>query len=303
MRIVSLLPSATEIVCSIGLRPNLVGVSHECDYPASVQDLPVVTQSLIDGSLPSADIDALVRERLQTEKALYSLKFDVLENLRPDLIVTQALCDVCAVSGAEVESASFKLPGQPKVVNLEPSSLEEVFETVELVGSATGHQEPARKTVSALRQRVAHIQEQSEKILVENRPRVAVLEWLHPLFNAGHWTPQLVDFAGGIDCLGNPFEPSVKIELHQLEESDPDVILVALCGFDTERSMQDVVQMRSKPEWSALRAVRNNNVFVTDGNSYFSRSGPRLVDSLEILAHLLHPGVHSAGPAPAIRCE
>ena len=295
MRIVSLLPSATEIICSIGLRRQLVGVSHECDFPASVRGLPPVTQTLINSGLGSAEIDQQVRSRLHTERALYSLRAEVLAELRPNLIVSQALCDVCAVAGAEVDAAVRMLPRSAQVVNLEPASLDDVFHTIELVGEAAGRSEQAQATIVELGRRVDAVRRRTQTIAASKRPRVAVLEWLHPLFNAGHWTPQLVEFAGGLDCLGNPFAPSTTISWQQLADSRADVIVVALCGFDVQRSLQDLALLRNNPSWQTLPAVQTGRVYVADGNAYFSRSGPRLVDSLEILAHGLHPGVHPPG--------
>ena len=295
MRIVSLLPSATEIICSIGLRRQLVGVSHECDFPASVRDLPVVTRTLIDSGLASAAIDQQVRSRLRTERALYALRHEVLAELRPNLIVSQALCDVCAVAGAEVEAAVSALPQPAQVINLEPASLEDVFHTIALVGEAAGRSEQAQASIAELRGRVEAVRRRTDAIPNGERPRVAVLEWLHPPFNAGHWTPQLVEFAGGEDCLGNPFAPSTAISWRQLADSRADVILVALCGFDLQRSLQDLALLQDNPSWQSLPAVQTGRVYVIDGNAYFSRSGPRLVDSLEILAHGLHPDVHPPG--------
>lgn len=296
MKIVSLLPSATEIICSMGLRENLVGITHECDYPASVQGLPVVTRSLIPKGLDSQSIDQLVRSQLSTQKALYSLRMNVLAQLKPDLIVSQALCDVCAVAADEVERAACELPNQPRVINLEPSRLEEVFATISLVGDAAMQPEAARRTVTALKKRVDAVCRRSDSIATTQRPRVAMLEWLDPLFNAGHWTPQLVAMAGGIDCLGNIFMPSATTSWEQLQACEADLIFIALCGFDIQRSLQDVALLKQHEVWQQLPAVRNNRVFLTDGNAYFSRSGPRLVDSLEILAHALHPKTH---PLPA----
>lgn len=295
MRIVSLLPSATEIICSIGLRRQLVGVSHECDFPTSVRDLPVVTRTLIDSGLASAAIDQQVRSRLRTERALYALRPEVLAELRPNLIVSQALCDVCAVAGAEVEAAVGALPQPAQVVNLEPASLEDVFHTIALVGEAAGHSEQAQASIAKLRGRVEAVRRRTDAIPDSERPRVAVLEWLHPPFNAGHWTPQLVEFAGGEDCLGNPFAPSTAISWRQLADSRADVILIALCGFDQQRSLQDLALLQNNPSWQTLPAAQAGRVYVIDGNAYFSRSGPRLVDSLEILAHGLHPGIHPPG--------
>lgn len=301
MRIVSLLPSATEIICSIGLRRQLVGVSHECDFPASVRGLPTVTQTLIDSSLASAEIDQQVRTRLHGERALYSLRTKVLARLQPDLIVSQALCDVCAVAGAEVEAAANALPRPARVVNLEPASLEDVFDALALVGEAAGCSQQAQAAVAKLRLRVDAVRRRTQAIPAAKRPRVAVLEWLHPLFNAGHWTPQLVEFAGGLDCLGNPFAPSTSIHWRQLANSRAEVIVIALCGFDVRRSLQDLTLLRDDPSWQALPATQTGRVYVADGNAYFSRSGPRLVDSLEMLAHALHPGLHPPGPQTLLR--
>ena len=292
MKIVSLLPSATEIICTMGLREQLVGVTHECDYPPSVRGLPVVTRSLIPKGLGSREIDDMVRSQLSSEQALYSLRQDVLAQLQPDLIVSQALCDVCAVASEEVERVACELPGRPRVINLEPARLEEVFATITLVGDAAGQPALARRTVNALQKRVDAVCRRSASIAAAQRPRVAMLEWLDPLFNAGHWTPQLVAMAGGTDCLGNIFLPSTTTSLEQLQASQADVIFIALCGFSVERSLQDVELLNAQKHWQQLPAVRNGRVYLTDGNAYFSRSGPRLVDSLEILAHTLHPEVH-----------
>jgi len=290
MRIVSLLPSATELVCELGLREQLVGVSHECDYPASVKGLPTVTRSRIPAGLPSDEIDALVRSQLETDQALYNLDLPVLAELKPDLIVTQALCDVCAVSADEVDTAVCELPGRPMVVNLEPMRLSEVFDTLDLLGDAAGCPQRARQRRETLEARVHRVRERSAT--VARRPRVAMLEWLDPLFNAGHWTPELVDYAGGIECLGNPFAPSEQVSAATLAAADPDVVFIALCGFDLARSLEDVPRLRFVEGWDQLKAVTSEQVFLTDGNAYFSRPGPRLVDSLEILAHALHPRVH-----------
>jgi iron complex transport system substrate-binding protein len=284
VRIVSLLPSATEIVCCVGLQPDLVGVTHECDYPTGVADLPVVTTSRIPKGLASREIDTIVRTQLESDTALYSLKMDVLEALKPDLIISQSLCDVCAVAANEVEVAACQLPGQPRVLNLEPASLEDVFDTIIEVGRAAACEDRARQTVATLQGRVDCVRQKAKA--VKKRPRVAVLEWLDPLFNAGHWTPQLVDLAGGIDCLGNLFEPSTTISWNRLIEAAPDVIVVALCGFDIVRSRKDVALMENYREWSQLPAVRTGKVHVVDGNAYFSRPGPRLVESLELLREL-----------------
>ena len=293
MKIISLLPSATEIICSIGLEDQLVGVTHECDYPPAVVDLPKVTTTLIPKDATSLEIDGLVRERLETEKALYSLNMDVLNELQPDLIVTQALCDVCAVAESEVQAAACSLPNAPQVINLEPFSLQDVFDTIELVGDATGQQAAAAATLANLQQRCdAVVRRSEEHIPTEGRPRVAFLEWIDPPFNAGHWTPELIEMAGGIDCLGSKHQPSRTTPWESLVAQNPDVLFIALCGFDLQRTLADIEILKTFPGYSELDCVRNGRVYVTDGNAYFSRSGPRLVDSLEIIAHALHPDVH-----------
>ncbi len=292
LRLVSLLPSATEIVCALGLQKSLVGVSHECDYPAGVAGLPVVTTTAIPKGLDSKAIDEKVRELLATDAALYHLDIEALLALRPTHIVTQALCDVCAVSGAEVEEAACRLPGRPQVINLEPMSLQQVLDTFTLIGAATGRGSQAHDAAQALQSRVDNIAQRSATISKNDRPRVAMLEWIDPLFNAGHWTPELLAMAGGIDCLGNLNQPSVSLAEDALLIAQPDVLFIALCGFDLPRTEQDLSLLQRLPGWAALPCVRSGRVYYTDGNAYFSRAGPRLVESLEILAHALHPGLH-----------
>jgi len=297
IRVVSLLPSATEIVCALGLQEYLVGVSHECDYPARVAGLPVVTNTAIPKGLDSKAIDEKVRELLQTDAALYHLDMDALLALKPSHIVTQALCDVCAVSAAEVEDVVCRLPDKPQIVNLEPMSLPQVLDTFTLLGSATQRESEAASVVQALQFRVDVIAEHSAAIADKDKPRVAMLEWIDPLFNAGHWTPELVAMAGAIDCLGSLNQPSVSLADNALHEAQPDVLFIALCGFDLLRTEQDLPLLERLPGWADLPCVREGRVYYTDGNAYFSRAGPRLVESLEILAHALHPEVHPLSPS------
>ena len=290
MRIVSLLPSATEIICALGLEDRLVGVTHECDYPALVRSLPKVTHTLIPTEATSAEIDALVRDRLGAQSALYTLDMATLERLRPDLIVTQALCDVCAVAEAEVRSAACMLPSGPSVLNLEPETLDEVIACVRQVADAAGEPRRADPLIDALRARVDAVVSRGRSI--GRRPRVALLEWLDPPFSTGHWNPELVRLAGGEDALGRPGEKSVTLRWEQVIAWQPEVVLISCCGFTAERSLQETEVLRNVPGWDELPAVRDDRVFLTDGNAYFSRPGPRLVDSLELLAHVIHPDVH-----------
>jgi iron complex transport system substrate-binding protein len=292
MRIVSLLPSATEIVCALGLGSDLIGVTHECDYPEFVRALPKVARTLIPHDASSSEIDALVRERLKTKLALYTLDMPALRELRPDLLVTQALCDVCAVAEEEVQAAACTLPGQPRVVNLEPSSLEDVFGTLIKVGDITGRRDEAESVVASLRARVDAVIRRSAQIPTELRPRVTFLEWIDPLFNGGHWNPTLIEYAGGVDVLGESGRPSRTTPPETLVESQPDVLFIACCGYTSERAKQDLPILARIPGWYDLPCAQSGRIYVSDGSAYFSRPGPRLVDSLEILAHALHPGIH-----------
>ena len=301
MKIVSLLPSATEIVCQLGLGDSLVGVTHECDYPLFVQSLPKVTRTLIPHDATSREIDELVRSRLKTQQALYTLDLPTLERLQPDLLVTQALCDVCAVAEAEVTAAACALPSHPRVVNLEPLRLSEVFDGIRLVGEAAGIPGKAAEVVAALQARVDRIARLNQSL--SDRPRVVLLEWIDPPFSSGHWSPEVVRLAGGIVGIGREGERSRTTAWDEIVRFDPEFLIVACCGFNVERTMRDIPLLTQYPGYRELTCVRQNRVFVIDGHAYFSRPGPRLVDSLELLAHTLHPEIHPLPPglAPARR--
>jgi len=301
MKIVSLLPSATELICGLGLREQLVGVSHECDYPSSVVGLPILTSSRIPAGLESGEIDRLVTDQLQNDEALYDLVMAPLTQLEPDLIVTQALCDVCAVSGNDVARAIGSLPGDPQVVNLEPMCLNDVLDTVDLVAQAADCVAQGNQYRAELQGRIDAVAERSKT--VTNRPRVALLDWLEPLFDGGHWSPEIIDLAGAQPCFGDKQEPSQRRSWEELIEAEPDYIVIALCGFNVERSMQDVEAFLACDGFAKLRSKVQTKVFLVDGNAYFSRPGPRLVDALEIMANALHPDVHSlpAGLPAAIK--
>lgn len=295
-RIVSLLPSATEIVCALGLRDALVGVSHECDFPPDVAQLPRVTRTRIAHDASSRDIDTQVRQELAGTQALYSLALPLLETLAPDLLVTQSLCDVCAVGATEVDAALCRLPGAPRLFNLQPTRLDEILDCIRALGCAAGVDEHAEAVVAALAARVDAVRRRSAMLDAAARPRVALLEWLDPLFDAGHWNPDLIEAAGGTPICGKAGAPSTTLAWDALRAQDPDVLFIACCGFDLPRTLADLPLLRAQPGWSELRAVRTQRVYVTDGNAYFNRPGPRIVDSLEILAHALHPDLH---PLPA----
>jgi iron complex transport system substrate-binding protein len=282
-----LLPSATEIICALGLEDQLVGVTHECDFPPSVQHLPRVTRTLIPTDASSAEIDALVRERLSGKTALYTLDLETLERLAPDLIVTQALCDVCAVAEEEVQNAACMLSTGPRVLNLEPETLDQVLACIADVGRAARVERRATEVIAALRARVDAVVMRNRS--AGTRPRVALLEWLDPPFSTGHWNPELVRLAGGEDGLGREGRKSVTLRWEQVIEWQPEVVLISCCGFTTERTMQEIGVLERVSGWDEVPAVRDGRVYVTDGAAYFSRPGPRLVDSLELLAHVVHP--------------
>lgn len=286
MRIASLLPSATEIVCALGLEDDLVAVTHECDHPPSVRGKPVVTASVLDGGATSADIDHHIRAQVHAGSSIYRLDADRLQTLKPDLVLTQELCAVCAVSYPIVERAARRLDASTRLVSLEPERLEDVFEHIALIGRLTGRQQAAGRVVAGLRARLQRL-----RLRLEDRPRrrVVCLEWLDPLFNCGHWTPELVRIAGGDDPLGSEGRPAHPISWEDVVRADPDALVVMACGFSRERALKEMPALTGRPGFDALRAVREGRVFVVDGSAYFSRPGPRLVDSAEILAGLLHP--------------
>ncbi len=288
MRIVSLVPSATEILYALGLEDWLVGVTHECDYPPAVRHLPKVTQTLISGDSTSSEIDREVREQLKTTRALYKLDVPLLTELRPDLIVTQSLCDVCAVSPNEVQAALALVSGNPRVVNLEPQSLDGLFNALQQVASAVCMS--ADGTIRHLKARVEAVAARSA--MLSNCPRVALLEWLDPPFSCGHWNPELVRIAGGVEGLGAEGQPSRQLHWEEILVWQPDVLFIACCGFDVERTLKDLRVFRSVSGWPAVPAVRAGRIYVADGSQYFNRPGPRLIDSLELLAHALHPDRH-----------
>ncbi len=309
MRIVSLLPSATEVICGLGLDDCLVGVTHECDWPPAVRALPKVTHTHIPTDADSATIDQLVSAQRGRRRALYSLNEEQMHRLRPDLIVSQTLCDVCAVDDAEVRAFLAAIAARPdgapqampRVIYLEPTRLRDVFENIVEVGSAAGRAAQAKEYVAGLAGRVEHVRTRAAAAVVAQRRRVrtVVLEWLTPLFTCGHWTPELVELAGGVELLGQAGQRSRRATAEELILADPDVLVIACCGFSIERTLHDVPAFLANPSFARLRAVTHRRVYVVDGSAYFSRPGPRLVDSLELLAGALWPGlIESPPPAP-----
>lgn len=287
-RIISLLPSATEIVCALGFGDQLVGRSHECDFPAGVSDLPILTESKLDCEGLSYEVDARVRAIVQEGLSVYRVLGERLQSLAPDVIVTQAHCEVCAVNVKQVEEAVCELlDSRPKVVALEPKGLPEVWEGMADVAQAAGAPEKGRALVARLKDRMAEIADVAQA--QASRPSLAYIEWVDPLMAGGNWMPELIEMAGGENLFGVAGEHSPWITWDQLMDADPDVILVAPCGFDIDRTRDDIASVAEKPEWRGLRAVRGGDVYLGDGHQYFNRPGPRLVESLEIIAEILHP--------------
>jgi iron complex transport system substrate-binding protein len=286
MRIVSLLPSATEILFALGLADQVVGVTHECDYPAAAKTLPHLTSSALPSAASSAEIDRHVRAGVHGGSSLYALDSARLEQLAPDLIVTQELCAVCAVSYDLVLGAVRRLSTDSRVVSLEPTSLEDVYGTIDALGEITSTQDTARSLIASLRDREASI---AHAVFGLRRPTVLLLEWTDPPFSAGHWSPGLIELAGGVPVCANPGANSRTIEWREVHAADPDVIIVAPCGFGLDDCQREVAALGGKSEWSSLRAVREGRVLSMDGSSYVNRPGPRLIDTAEIIATALHP--------------
>ncbi len=288
MRIVSLLPSATEIVCALGYADQLVGRSHECDHPAAVSDLPVCSRPRIRTDTSSAEIDRSVKSIVSRGLSVYEIDEDTLRALAPDYIVTQTQCEVCAVSERDVEVAVIEwLDDQCEIVSLNPNRLEDVWADIIRVATALGNRRNGEDVVAALRERMSEIQ--SRVAEREETPRVAVIEWIEPLMAGGNWMPELVEMAGGENLFGEAGKHSPWMELDQLRDADPDVVVVSPCGFDLQRTRDEMQPLIENPTWRALGAVGKGQVYLTDGHHFFNRPGPRLVESLEILTEVLHP--------------
>jgi iron complex transport system substrate-binding protein len=293
-RVVSLIASATEIVCALGCEDRLVGRSHECDFPPSVRRLPVCTAPKFNVEGNSREIDRDVKTLLRDSLSVYRVDADRLAELEPDVIVTQAQCEVCAVSLRDVERAVCSwLQACPKLVSLVPNALADVWVDIEHVAEALGVVERGAELVAQLQSRIEGIASHAKTL--SHRPRVACIEWIDPLMAAGNWVPEQVELAGGINLFGEAGKHSPWMTFEQLRAADPDAIVVMPCGFDIERSRRELPPLTGRPEWPGLRAVRDGRVFLADGNQFFNRPGPRLVESLEILAELLHPEAFAFG--------
>jgi iron complex transport system substrate-binding protein len=288
MRIVSLLPSTTEIVHALGCGEQLVGRSHECDHPAGVEALPVVTEPRVAVVGDSGGIDRQLRTVLEQALSVYTVHTDVLADVRPDVVLTQSLCEVCAVSFSDVQQAvDDHLDAEVEVVALEPSGLQDVFDDIGRVARALGVAERAPGVVDGMRARIEAV-----RTATADRPRrrVVTIEWIEPLMSAGNWMPDLITAAGGQELFGRAGEHSPWLTFERLVAADPDAIVIMPCGFDLDRTRDEAAALRTLPGWGALRAVTEGRVAITDGHRFFNRPGPRLADSVEILAEILHPG-------------
>jgi iron complex transport system substrate-binding protein len=287
-RVASLLPAATEIVCAVGAEADLVGISHECDFPETIRGLPTLTRARVQPVGASRDIDRGVRRVLQDALAVYEIELARLETARPDVIVTQDLCDVCAVSFDDVCTAVAGLVHQAiRIVNLHPSRLDDIWTDIARVADALGRTEEGAAVVRELQARIAEIARRSAA--PGERPRVASIEWIDPVMLGGMWMPELIERAGGIPLVTRPGDHAPTLSRDALEGLSPDVVLVKPCGFPLERSLEELSVLRASLPWDTWSAVRAGRVYVADGNAYFNRPGPRIVESLEILAAALHP--------------
>jgi iron complex transport system substrate-binding protein len=282
MRIVSLVPHATELLFALGLQEEIVGVTHECDHPPRAASLPHVTHDVLAPGLSAGEIDAAVRERTQAGEAIYELDTAALHDLEPDLIVTQALCPVCAVSYEDVAAVAAEMPSRPRVIALDPKTLGETLGDVRTLAEATGRR---REGVDLIARSAGRIDRVRLAVRGRRRPRVAALEWLDPVFVAGHWTPQMIELAGGEDVLGLAGEASETVSWEQLAEAAPEIVVAMPCGYDAARAHEEAVAHAAR-----LGELGAGRVVAVDASAYFSRPGPRLVDGLELLGALLHPG-------------
>ncbi len=282
------MPAATEIAAALGLMDDVVGVSHECDFPAEANKCPRVTHCPVHhAGLTSREVDEWVRRALRDNGTIYTIDEPLLRNLRPDAILTQKLCDVCAVGYGTVARLAETLPGPPRVVNLEPSSLADIFENIREVAAACGVAERAEGVIANLSARVEAVRDRAAQIA--DRPRCFLMEWVDPPFCSGHWGPELVEIAGGHDPLGRKHQPSAQIDWQQVLDARPDIIVLALCGYDVDLARRDFELLRRFPGFDSLPAARAEEIYLVDASAYFARPGPRIVDSLELLAGILHP--------------
>jgi iron complex transport system substrate-binding protein len=288
MKIVSLLPSATEIVCALGLEHDLVGRSHECDYPESVKSLPVCSEANFPDGLSSSAIDVKVKEILADALSVYTVNKEQLKQLAPDVVITQDQCEVCAVSLQDVEEALENyLDKDARIISLQPNSLTDIFNDIQTTANALNVSKQGELLVEELQERVDIIRHKLK--FIEQKPTVACVEWLEPMMLSGNWIPELVSIAGGTSILTEAGKHSPYIQWEAIQEQDPDIIIVMPCGFSIERTMKEVDLLLNLPGFADMKAVKNNRLYIADGNQYFNRPGPRIVDSIEILAEIINP--------------
>ena len=301
MRVVSLLPSATEILFALGFDREIVGVSHECDYPPRARTKTIVINSRIDKNAGPLEIDRQVREYIARGESVYAVDAEALQALAPDLIVTQDLCHVCAASPDDLATVLAKFDSRPEVLCLNPQDMGDVWRDVLWVGEETGRGWQAEKLLQEIGQKLGALQQQIEQAMAEKRerPRVAFLEWLQPIYVGGHWVPEMIEFAGGQDVFGKARTPSFRVTIEEVIDAAPDVVLVAPCGYTAQLAGSEFRDLRLPREWEWVPAVRNGQVYALEANSYFSRPGPRLVTGLQILAKVLHPQVKVSKEAEA----
>jgi iron complex transport system substrate-binding protein len=289
MRVVSLLPSATEILFALGFDKEVVGVSHECDFPAQARTKRVVIHSRLPHDAPPAEIDRLVREYVSRGESLYSVDAEALAELEPDLIITQDLCQVCAASPDDLATTLARFPEPPEVLCLNPQDLGDVWRDILWVGEATCRGHEAEALLRKIGTRLGELECQLEGI--EHRPSVAILEWLEPFYVAGHWVPEMIEVAGGKDALGRKRTPSFRVSAEDVIEAAPEILLIAQCGYSAQQARDEYRAMSFPEGWNAIPAVRNSRVYALDASGYFSRPGPRLISGIEALAKILHPEV------------
>jgi iron complex transport system substrate-binding protein len=288
IRIVSLLPAATEIAAALGLMDQIVGVSHECDFPEEANARPRVTHCPVhNAGLTSGEVDQWVRSALRNNRTIYTIDEPLLRELRPNVILTQKLCDVCAVGYGTVARLAKALPGPPRLVNLEPTSLSDIFGDIRRVAEVCDVPERARGVIAKLSERIEAVRLHANRLL--HRPRCFLMEWVEPPFCSGHWGPELVEIAGGHDSLGRKRQPSAQVDWREVLDARPETIVLALCGYDIDRARRDYELLRSFPDFDLLPAARGGEIYLVNASAYFARPGPRIVDSLEILAGILHP--------------
>lgn len=293
-RIISLLPAATEIVCALGLEGNLVGRSHECDFPESVKNLPICSSAKFVPGANSQEIDAQVKEILSDALSIYQIDKGLIKTLKPDVVITQAQCEVCAISLKDVEVAlSDLVDANTKIISLQPNTLTDIFSEIRIIANVLGVEKRGEQLIEDLEERVDIVKHKLK--FFPDKPKVAMIEWLSPMMVAGNWIPELVEIAGGKSVLAKNGKHSPFVNWKQIYDENPEVIVVAPCGFTIGRTLQEMDLLLNLPGWRDLDAVKNNRIYIADGNAYFNRSGPRIVDSIEILAEIITPKYFAFG--------